>query len=116
MQYFQILLQPQGVIQCGPESPGVSPGNEKLQVLVLNYRIFWFTYEEHWGAEVWLKDVHGWSVEVLQQNQLRGGLVLVLYPGQEGSSQPHCPDTNTDSTGPPVPAGQGEQLQNMTST
>lgn len=39
------LLQPQAVIQWGPKSPGVSSGNEKL--LVLNYRIFCFTYEEH---------------------------------------------------------------------
>lgn len=56
------------------------------------------------------------SVEVLQPNQLSGDLVLVLYPGQEDNSQSPAQDRSTNSTRPFVPAGQGEQPQNMTST
>lgn len=40
------LNTPQGVIQCGLRSPGVSPGKGKFQVLVLSCRIFCFTHKE----------------------------------------------------------------------
>lgn len=49
------------------------------------------------------------SVLVLQPDSPGDGLVLVLY-------QHSLPDTNTDSSRPLVPAGQAEQLQNMTGT
>lgn len=67
---------------------------------------------------MWLKDVHGLGVQVLQPNQPIRGMVRYWFcaPGQEDNSQSHCPDTNTNSSGPLVPAGQDEQLQNMTST